>query len=157
MKVLIVEDEARLGRMLKQSLSEHAHIVNWVSTCAAANDAIVETSYDLIVVDLGLPDGDGIALVRDWRECGFTEPILILSARDSREDRVRGLDVGADDYFRNRLAWTNCWRECALCCVGRLLESRPSMSITGLHSIFSLMSSKSVISSSTSPPVSMRS
>ena len=60
MKVLIVEDEARLGRMLKKSLSEHAHIVNWVSTCAAANDAIVETSYDLIVVDLGLPDGDGI-------------------------------------------------------------------------------------------------
>jgi DNA-binding response OmpR family regulator len=99
MKVLIVEDEARLGRMLKQSLSEHAHIVNWVSTCGAANDAIVETSYDLIVVDLGLPDGDGIALVRDWRECGFTEPILILSARDSREDRVRGLDVGADDYL----------------------------------------------------------
>ena len=99
MKVLVVEDEERLGRMLKKSLSEHAHIVNSVSTCAAANDAIVETSYDLIVVDLGLPDGDGLALVREWRECGFTEPILILSARDSREDRVRGLDVGADDYL----------------------------------------------------------
>jgi len=99
MKVLVVEDEERLGRMLKRSLSEHAHTVNWVSTCSAANDAIVETSYDLIVVDLGLPDGDGLALVREWRECGFTEPILILSARDSREDRVRGLDVGADDYL----------------------------------------------------------
>lgn len=99
MKVLVVEDEARLGRMLQKSLSEHAHIVNWVSTCASANDAIAETSYDLVVVDLGLPDGDGLALVREWRECGFTEPILILSARDSREDRVRGLDVGADDYL----------------------------------------------------------
>ncbi len=99
MKVLVVEDEARLGRMLKKSLSEHAHTVNWVSTCADANDAIAETSYDLIVVDLGLPDGDGLELVREWRECGFTEPILILSARDSREDRVRGLDVGADDYL----------------------------------------------------------
>ena len=99
MKVLVVEDEERLGRMLKRSLSEHAHTVNWVSTCSAANDAIVETSYDLIVVDLGLPDGDGLGLVREWRECGFTEPILILSARDSREDRVRGLDVGADDYL----------------------------------------------------------
>src|SRR5260221_924706 len=98
MKVLIVEDEARLGRMLKQSLSEHAHIVNWVSTCAAANDAIVETSYDLIVVDRGLPDGDGIALFRDWRECVFTEPILIVSARDSPEDRLRGLDVRAHYY-----------------------------------------------------------
>jgi len=99
MKVLVVEDEERLGRMLKKSLSEHAHTVNWVSTCFAANDAIAETSYDLIIVDLGLPDGDGLALVREWRECGFTEPILILSARDSREDRVRGLDVGADDYL----------------------------------------------------------
>ena len=99
MKVLVVEDEERLGRMLKKSLSEHAHTVNWVSTCFAANDAITETSYDLIIVDLGLPDGDGLALVREWRECGFTEPILILSARDSREDRVRGLDVGADDYL----------------------------------------------------------
>ena len=97
MKVLVVEDEERLGRMLKKSLSEHAHTVNWVSTCFAANDAIAETSYDLIIVDLGLPDG--LALVREWRECGFTEPILILSARDSREDRVRGLDVGADDYL----------------------------------------------------------
>jgi DNA-binding response OmpR family regulator len=99
MKVLVVDDEARLGRMLKKSLAEHAHTVNWVSTCAAANDAIAETSYDLIIVDLGLPDGEGLALVREWRACGFTEPILILSARDSREDRVRGLDVGADDYL----------------------------------------------------------
>ena len=99
MKLLVVEDEARLGRMLRKSLSEHAHIVNWVSTCAEANDAIAETSYDLVVVDLGLPDGDGLALVREWRECGFTEPILILSARGSRDDRVRGLDVGADDYL----------------------------------------------------------
>lgn len=99
MKVLVLEDEARLGRLLRKSLSEHAHIVNWVSTCAAANDAIAETSYDLVVVDLGLPDGDGLTLVREWRECGFVEPILILSARDSREDRVRGLDYGADDYL----------------------------------------------------------
>lgn len=99
MKVLVVEDETRLGRILRKSLSEHAHIVNWVSTCAAANDAIAETSYDLVVVDLGLPDGDGLSLVREWRQCGFAEPILILSARDSREDRVRGLDVGADDYL----------------------------------------------------------
>lgn len=99
MKVLVVEDEERLGRLLKKCLSEHAHRVSLVTTCSAANDAIVETNYDLVVVDLGLPDGDGLALVREWRECGFTEPVLILSARNSREDRVRGLDVGADDYL----------------------------------------------------------
>lgn len=99
MKLLVVEDEARLGHLLKQSLAEHAHIVNWVTTCAAANDALAETSYDLIVVDIGLPDGDGLTLIREWRESGFSEPILILSARDSREDRVKGLDLGADDYL----------------------------------------------------------
>lgn len=99
MKVLVVEDEERLGRFLKRGLSEHAHIVNWVASCAAASDALVDTNYDLVVLDLGLPDGDGLELIRDWREAGFTEPVLILSARDTREDRIRGLDLGADDYL----------------------------------------------------------
>ncbi len=99
MKVLVLEDETRLGQLLRRSLSEHTHRVNWVTTCAAANDAIAEATYDLVLVDLGLPDGDGLSLVREWRECGFVEPILIISARDSREDRVRGLDAGADDYL----------------------------------------------------------
>ena len=99
MKLLVVEDEDRLGRFLQQGLSQHAHIVKWVTTCAGANDALVETAYDLIILDLGLPDGDGLDLIRDWREAGFVEPVLILSARDSRQDRVAGLDLGADDYL----------------------------------------------------------
>ena len=99
MKVLIVEDEARLGQFLKQGLSEHAHTANWVQTCRDANDAMVETKYDLIVLDLSLPDGDGLELVREWRASGLNEPVLILSARDSLEDRIKGLDVGADDYL----------------------------------------------------------
>jgi DNA-binding response OmpR family regulator len=99
MKVLVVEDEVRLGQFLKKGLSEHAHTVTWVPTCREANDALVETKYDLIVLDLSLPDGDGIDLVREWRASGFNEPVLILSARDAVEDRIRGLDVGADDYL----------------------------------------------------------
>lgn len=99
MKVLIVEDEARLGQFLRKGLSEHAHTANWVQTCQEANDALVETNYDLIVVDLSLPDGDGIDLIREWRASGFNEPVLILSARDGIEDRIKGLDVGADDYL----------------------------------------------------------
>jgi DNA-binding response OmpR family regulator len=99
MKVLIVEDEVRLGQFLRQGLSEHAHIANLVGTCADAKNALVETNYDLIVLDLSLPDGDGIDMVREWRASGFNEPVLILSARDSLEDRIRGLDVGADDYL----------------------------------------------------------
>ncbi|MDB5425530.1 MAG: Two-component system, OmpR family, copper resistance phosphate regulon response regulator CusR [Phenylobacterium sp.] len=99
MKVLIVEDEARLGMFLKQGLSEHAHTAAWVQTCKEASNALVETNYDLIVLDLNLPDGDGLDLVRDWRASGLNEPVLILSARDSLEDRIKGLDVGADDYL----------------------------------------------------------
>jgi DNA-binding response OmpR family regulator len=99
MKVLIVEDEARLGQFLRQGLSEHSHTANLVGTYKDANNALVETNYDLIVLDLSLPDGDGIDLVREWRASGFNEPVLILSARDSLDDRIKGLDVGADDYL----------------------------------------------------------
>ena len=99
MKLLVVEDEERLGQFLRTSLSQHAHIVNLVTNCAAANDALAETSYDLVILDLGLPDGDGLDLIRDWREAGFVEPVLILSARDTRKDRIDGLDLGADDYL----------------------------------------------------------
>lgn len=84
----------------KQNLAEHAHIVNWVTTCAEAKDALTETSYDLILVDIGLPDGDGLTPVREWSESGFSEPILILSARDSREDRVKGLDLDRQPFTK---------------------------------------------------------
>lgn len=100
MKVLIVEDQPRLGRFLKQGLTERSYTANWVQTCADANDAIAETSYDVVVLDLGLPDGDGLTLLRGWRQSGFTEPVLILSARDTVQDRIAGLDVGADDYLQ---------------------------------------------------------
>lgn len=100
MKVLIVEDQRRLGQFLKQGLAERAYTVTWVETCAAARDALAETSFDVIVLDLTLPDGDGLALLRQWRESGFTEPVLILSARDTVQDRIAGLDVGADDYLQ---------------------------------------------------------
>jgi DNA-binding response OmpR family regulator len=99
MKVLIVEDQERLGRFLKNGLSEHAYTVCLVGSCAAARDALCETNYDLIVLDLGLPDGDGMDLLREWRKSGFNEPVLILSARDTVEDRIKGLDIGADDYL----------------------------------------------------------
>jgi len=99
MKVLIVEDELRLGNFLRQGISESAYTANWVKTCEAANDALAESHYDCIVLDLNLPDGDGLDLIREWRASGFNEPVLILSARDGLEDRIKGLDLGADDYL----------------------------------------------------------
>ena len=99
MKILIVEDQRRLGQFLKKGLTERAYTVTWVQTCREARDALCETSYDVIVLDLSLPDGDGLALLQEWRKGGFNEPVLILSARDAVQDRIKGLDVGADDYL----------------------------------------------------------
>lgn len=99
MKILIVEDQERLAKFLKQSLAEQSYTVQIVGSAADASDALAESSFDVIVLDLGLPDGDGLDLLREWREAGFNEPVLILSARDSVDDRIRGLDYGADDYL----------------------------------------------------------
>jgi DNA-binding response OmpR family regulator len=98
-KILIVEDQRRLGQFLKKGLSERAYTVTWVQSCREARDALCETGYDVIVLDLGLPDGDGLALLQEWRKSGFNEPVLILSARDAVADRIKGLDLGADDYL----------------------------------------------------------
>jgi DNA-binding response OmpR family regulator len=99
MKVLIVEDQRKLGALLKQGLAEAGYAVGCVASCAAARDALCECSYDAIVLDLGLPDGDGLNLLHQWRKSGFNEPVIILSARNSVQDRIKGLDFGADDYL----------------------------------------------------------
>lgn len=88
-----------MGRFLKQFLEEQSHTVTWVKSCATARDALCESGYDLLLLDLTLPDGDGLELLHQWRQSGFDEPVLILSARDAARDRVRGLDLGADDYL----------------------------------------------------------
>lgn len=99
MKILIVEDQERLGRFLKKGIAEHGYTTTWVRTCSEARDALAEAAQDAIILDLGLPDGDGLDLLREWRRAGFNEPVLILSARDAVQDRIRGLDLGADDYL----------------------------------------------------------
>src|SRR5438874_170122 len=99
-KVLIIEDQFRLGEFLQAALTECRYTARWVRTCKDASDALADTPFDLVVLDLGLPDGDGMELLKEWRKSGFNEPVLILSARDSVEDRVKGLDHGADVYMR---------------------------------------------------------
>src|SRR5215467_6208887 len=99
MKILVVEDQQRLGQFLERGLKECAYTVRWVGTCDEALNALAESPFDAIILDLGLPDGDGLEMLRRWRSSGFNEPVLILSARDSVEDRIKGLDLGADDYL----------------------------------------------------------
>ncbi len=99
MKILIVEDQRRVGRLVEKALAELGYVATLVDSCRAARDALCESTYDAVVLDLGLPDGDGLDLLREWRERRLSVPILILSARDALEDRVRGLNLGADDYL----------------------------------------------------------
>lgn len=99
MKILIVEDERKLGQFVLKGLHEAAYTARLVGSCAAASDALAESHYDAIVLDLGLPDGSGLDLLRSWRQAGFLEPVLILSARGQTEDRIAGLNLGADDYL----------------------------------------------------------
>ena len=99
MKILIVEDDLKVGQFVSNGLAELDYSVRLVRSCEEAREILAENSYDAIVLDLGLPDGDGLDLLKSRRESGFREPVLILSARDAVEDRVRGLNLGADDYL----------------------------------------------------------
>ena len=82
MKVLVVEDERKVGQFVTQALKEQSYTTKLVGTLAAARDALAESPFDVIVLDLGLPDGDGLELLAEWRSVGFNEPVLILSARE---------------------------------------------------------------------------
>ena len=99
MKILIVEDERRLGQFIAKALIEQNHQVRVAATCASARDELAQSPYGAIILDLGLPDGDGLDLLNEWRQSGFAEPVLVLSARDAVADRIRGLNLGADDYL----------------------------------------------------------
>jgi DNA-binding response OmpR family regulator len=99
MRLLLVEDELDIQRFLKHSLAEAGYQVDAVGTAAAAVNAATECSYDLLVIDLGLPDKDGIRLILELRQIGVAAPVLILSARRSVDERVKGLEQGGDDYL----------------------------------------------------------
>lgn len=88
-----------IGRFVEKGLRESSYTVVWSRRASEAMEALSESGFDLIILDLGLPDGDGLEVLRSWREARFSEPVLILSARDSVDDRVQGLNYGADDYL----------------------------------------------------------
>jgi DNA-binding response OmpR family regulator len=99
LRVLLIEDEARIVELLSTALSRAGFVVDTFGTCADGGEALALTPYDAAILDLGLPDGDGLALLAAVRSSGNDVPILVLTARDAVEDRVRGLDSGADDYL----------------------------------------------------------
>jgi DNA-binding response OmpR family regulator len=98
MRLLVVEDDRALAGVLRRALVEEGYAVDVAGTAADADESVTINDYSLIILDLGLPDGDGAVLCRQWREQGITSHILMLTARDGRKDRIGGLDSGADDY-----------------------------------------------------------
>jgi len=99
MRILLVEDDSMLGEAVKDRLSIESHAVDWMKTIADSDDALNSIDYDLVLLDLMLPDGSGLSLLRDARSNGNTTPVIIMTARDQISERIAGLNAGADDYL----------------------------------------------------------
>jgi two-component system OmpR family response regulator len=99
MRILIVEDDAVLADALTHALRKSHYAVDLIASGAAADHVLATQEYDLVVLDLGLPGLDGFEVLRNLRKRKRHVPVLILTARDALQDRVRGLDLGADDYL----------------------------------------------------------
>ena len=99
MKILMLEDDERLRSVVVRGLHRAGHIVDVAGTIEEARWFVSETRHDVLILDVMLPDGDGFAFCRELRAAGDWSPVLMLTARDAVTDRVRGLDVGADDYL----------------------------------------------------------
>ena len=99
MKILLVEDDAALGHAMSTSLNRAGYTVNWAHDGYEADIALHDYVYDAVILDLGLPKIDGFEVLRRMRGRKVMAPVIILTARDDLDDRVKGLDLGADDYL----------------------------------------------------------
>jgi DNA-binding response OmpR family regulator len=104
MRLLLVEDEAEIQRFLERALTEAGFDVDAVGDAKSAMECAAQAVYDIFLIDLGLPDQDGIDLILSMRRVGVKAPVLILSARRSVDDRVKGLEEGGDDYLTKPFA-----------------------------------------------------
>src|ERR1700704_1908182 len=105
MKLLVVEDDARMAQLLRRGLTRDGWTVTSTATASHAQDEALAGHYDAVVCDVMLPDGSGLELCRWLREQQLWMPLLLLTARDSVNDRVAGLDSGADDYLGKPFAF----------------------------------------------------
>lgn len=99
MRLLLIEDEKILGNALRDHLTSQGHAADWVETINDAQSAIMGTVYEILLLDLNLPDGKGLDLLRALRNRGDVTPCIILTAQDQITDRIDGLNAGADDYL----------------------------------------------------------
>ncbi len=99
MRVLLIEDDTVLGAAVRDQIAADGHSVDWVTRLDAAGDHLAAAAYDLVLLDLMLPDGRGIPFLRRLRGTGNVTPVIILTAMDQISDRIDGLNAGADDYM----------------------------------------------------------
>jgi DNA-binding response OmpR family regulator len=99
MRLLVIEDEPELGSLVQEALQRAGFAVDLADSLDTGNNCLELVSYDAAILDLALPDGDGLSVLRKIRKQGSSLPVLILTARDAPEDRVLGLNAGADDYL----------------------------------------------------------
>lgn len=99
MRVLLIEDEPSLGQAVQEQVGADGHAVDWVTRLDEADAALRAVDYGLVLLDLHLPDGRGLDLLKSMRRGGDPRPVIILTARDQISDRVEGLNAGADDYL----------------------------------------------------------
>ena len=99
MRLLLVEDDPMIGEAIRAGLKREGFTVDWVHAAAAAAQVLRSDPFELVLLDLGLPGGDGLQLLKSLRARGEALPVLIITARDAVSDRVAGLDAGADDYL----------------------------------------------------------
>jgi len=99
MRVLLAEDDGMIAEGLKTALHQSGFVVDWMRDGRSAASALETSQFDLVLLDLGLPQRDGLAVLRELRQRGNSTPVIILTARDEIQHRVAGLDAGADDYI----------------------------------------------------------
>ena len=99
MRILLIEDDRMLGAATQQALRDAAHAVDWVRDGEAGLAAIRSNPYEAVLLDLGLPKQGGLEVLKSLRQSGSNLPLIIVTARDGVDDRIRGLDLGADDYL----------------------------------------------------------
>ena len=99
MKLLVIEDELSLQEIMAATLRKEGYVVETASTFAAASEKLGSYSYDCVLLDITLPDGNGLELLEDIKKTGNSANVIITSARDSLDDKIRGLELGADDYL----------------------------------------------------------
>ena len=99
MRILLVEDDAMIGEAVSVTLKDAAYAVDWVKDGATASSVLEHGEHQAVLLDLGLPKRDGLEVLRRLRQAGNPVPVIVITARDGVEDRIKGLDFGADDYL----------------------------------------------------------